>query len=155
MKILSHVNVNLHSASTPGGLIHVLAGTSRNVPNDVMDHPIFDLFVNAGSIVVLKSDEENAEADRDAEIARMLADNPGYESLVSEARISGSPLHLVAANIAKQEAVKNEQTNDDPAVKTEDETSDDKSEAGVDDSDDELDELDEDDDDDSTTTQGK
>jgi hypothetical protein len=40
----------------------------------------------------------------EAEIARMLADFPAYAPQIEEARISGSPLHLVAANIAAKEA---------------------------------------------------
>jgi hypothetical protein len=48
-----------------------------------------------------------AEAKQhEAEIQRMLADHPAYTSQIEETRISGSPLHLVAANIAEQEAAK-------------------------------------------------
>jgi hypothetical protein len=59
------------------------------------------------------TEEDNAK--RDAEIARMLADHPEYVSQIEEARISGSPLHLVAANISEKEGAKSssETTEDD------------------------------------------
>lgn len=40
---------------------------------------------------------------RESEIARMMADFPAYAPRIEEARISGSPLHLVAAGIAVAE----------------------------------------------------
>lgn len=52
-----------------------------------------------------KAKAADAEAaTREAAIAQMLADHPQPEAvaLIEEARVSGSPLHLVAARIAEQ-----------------------------------------------------
>jgi hypothetical protein len=48
-----------------------------------------------------------------AGIQQMLADNPGWDHTgVSTGRISGSPMHLVAARIAKEQAAKQKEKED-------------------------------------------
>lgn len=54
MKILANQNLNLHSASTPGGLIHVHARIPALVPDDVTDHPLFARIVKKGVVVILQ-----------------------------------------------------------------------------------------------------
>jgi hypothetical protein len=56
MHILSHKNINLHSASSPGGLIHIAAGTSKVVPDDVLAHPGFEILVRSGQLVKLAAE---------------------------------------------------------------------------------------------------
>lgn len=65
MHILSHRNINLHSASTDGGLIHIAQGTSKSVPDDVADHPGFAMLLKAGHIVKIAPAEPAAESDAD------------------------------------------------------------------------------------------
>lgn len=54
------------------------------------------------------SDAAVEQATRETEIAQMLVDHPQPEAvaLIAEARISGSPMHLVAARIAAEQAQK-------------------------------------------------
>lgn len=54
LKILTNQNLNLHSASTPGGLIHVHARIPAIVPDDVMDHPLFARIVKKGIVTILQ-----------------------------------------------------------------------------------------------------
>ena len=53
--ILSNRHVNLHSKSTHGGLVHVPAGKKRSVPDDVKNHPGFEVLVEGGILSVLSS----------------------------------------------------------------------------------------------------
>jgi hypothetical protein len=55
MNILASKNINLHSKSTDGGLVHINAGQKKRVPDDVVDHPGFKILVNAGVVTILKS----------------------------------------------------------------------------------------------------
>lgn len=66
MRVLSHKNVNLHSASSEGGLVHIPAGTSKVVPDDVVDHPGFKILRKAGHIVKLADDESTVDLEDDA-----------------------------------------------------------------------------------------
>jgi hypothetical protein len=100
MRVLAHKNLNLHLGS--GKLVHVKKGQVHEVPDDVQNGANFDLLVNSGAIVILK-DTAVDTSDTDAEIARMLKDYPNHQAEIEDARISGSPLHLVAAKIAAQE----------------------------------------------------
>lgn len=63
MNVLSHRHVNLHSASTQGGLIHIPAGVSKTVPDDVADHPGFDLLLKSGQIVKLANPAPEPEPE--------------------------------------------------------------------------------------------
>jgi hypothetical protein len=62
MKILAHRNVNLHTASTADGLVHIPAGTSKDVSDDVAKHPGFALLKKAGFIVQVA--DEPAEPEK-------------------------------------------------------------------------------------------
>ena len=55
MNILTHRNINLHSPSTEGGLVHLNANQKKRVPDDVADHPGFKVLVKSGVVVILKS----------------------------------------------------------------------------------------------------
>jgi hypothetical protein len=55
VNILSHQNINLHSKSTDGGLVHINAGQKKRVPDDVADHPALNLLIKSGVVVVLKA----------------------------------------------------------------------------------------------------
>ena len=67
MNILSHKNINLHSASSEGGLIHIAAGASRVVPDDVTDHPGFAILLKAGDIVKIQDPEPEPEPKAESE----------------------------------------------------------------------------------------
>ena len=60
--IVSKRYLNIHSASTPGGLISLSPGVSKVVPEDVEDHPAFDLLLNA-EIITIKYPAEVPEVD--------------------------------------------------------------------------------------------
>ena len=82
LNILSHKNVNLHSASSEGGLIHFEAGRSKVVPDDVKAHPGFEILLRAGDIVVISGTEPDkpteVSAQRNAEAnADITAQNIG------------------------------------------------------------------------------
>lgn len=53
MRIVSNRNLNLHSASTAGGLLHVPAKIPVAVPEDVSEHPLFRLIVKHGVVTIL------------------------------------------------------------------------------------------------------
>lgn len=111
MKILAHKNINLHSASSKGKLIHIASKQVKIVPDDVVDHPAFDLLLDDGSIVVIKEEEINNVPEG---IKELLEKYPDAANHIEEARISGSPLHLVEARIvADQEAEKNNVSKDE------------------------------------------
>jgi hypothetical protein len=55
VNILTHRNINLHSPSTEGGLVHLNANQKKRVPDDVADHPGFKVLVKSGVVVILKS----------------------------------------------------------------------------------------------------
>lgn len=52
------------------------------------------------------SEPTEEQKQRDAEIERMLKDHPAFVKDIEEARVSGSPMHLVAAKIAAKELSK-------------------------------------------------
>lgn len=119
MKILSHKDVNLHSPSTPGGLLKVHAKRNQIVPDDVADHPAFQWLQDDSTIVVFPDD---IQEQREAELARMLAAHPGFEATLNDARISGSPLQLVEAEIVKAESESDEDGSEEESEDSEDET---------------------------------
>lgn len=57
MKVLADRHLNLHSKSTPGGLVHVPKRHWKTVPDDVLDDPSFEMLVDSGALVVR---DENA-----------------------------------------------------------------------------------------------
>jgi hypothetical protein len=103
VKILAHKNLNLHSASSKGRLIHIASKQVKIVPDDVADHPAFDLLRDDGSIIIIKEEKSD---DIPEGIKELLEKYPDAANHVEEARISGSPLHLVEAKLAAQEAEK-------------------------------------------------
>jgi hypothetical protein len=54
MKIISNQNINLRSASSPGGLVHVKAKTPTLVPDDVAGKS-FNFLIKHGVVSILKS----------------------------------------------------------------------------------------------------
>lgn len=89
MKILAHKNVNLQTKTTGTGLVSLRSGKTHIVPDDVAEFPAFNMLKKDGYITVQEDVEESEE-----------------HPLIKEARISGSPMHLVAAKIAQEEADK-------------------------------------------------
>lgn len=134
MKILSHKNINLHSASTPGGLLSIQAKRNLIVPDDVADHPAFQWLQDDGTIVVFPDD---IQEQREAELARMLAAHPGFEATLNDARISGSPLQLVEAEIVKAET---EKTEDETESESDEDGSEEESEDSEDETEEEIEE---------------
>jgi len=66
-KILSHGNFNLHSASTPGGLIFCPMKKVTRVPDDVVDNPGYKILIDAGLIKDLNpTAPEPSEAELEA-----------------------------------------------------------------------------------------
>lgn len=63
LRVLSTKNLNLHSASTGGGLIHVPAKRVTRVPLDVQDHPAFEWLEDDGTLTVLANRISNREAE--------------------------------------------------------------------------------------------
>ncbi len=63
MRIVATRHLNLHSKSSPGGLVHLTARVSKTVPDDVQEHPLFDRLVDAGVIALLKAKEKPAPAE--------------------------------------------------------------------------------------------
>lgn len=61
MKVFPRRNHNLHSKSTPGGLVHVPANRVTEVPDDVTDHPAFDDLVDSGELTVVSSETKAEE----------------------------------------------------------------------------------------------
>lgn len=57
MRVIADRHLNLHSASTEGGLVHVPRRRAKIVPDDVQEHPMFDRLVKHGNISVLKGDQ--------------------------------------------------------------------------------------------------
>jgi hypothetical protein len=53
MKIIANRNLNLFSASTVGGLIYVQMRVVKIVPDDVKDHPQWNILVKSGTVAVL------------------------------------------------------------------------------------------------------
>jgi hypothetical protein len=61
VKVLSHRTINLHSASAPGGLVHILAKIPKTVPNDVENEPGFDMLVSDGILAILRDSEQDSD----------------------------------------------------------------------------------------------
>lgn len=68
MRILAHKSVNLHSESLgENGLVHIPAGVSKAVPDDVVKHPGFKMLEKSGHIVRLaEAEPEQQEEDAGA-----------------------------------------------------------------------------------------
>jgi hypothetical protein len=62
MKVISHRNINLHSASTQGGLIHVPAKRVVIVPDDVDEHPQIGYLTKDGTLQVLEGPGRKTKA---------------------------------------------------------------------------------------------
>lgn len=62
MKIVATRHLNLHSKSAPGGLHYVSAKKGAIVPDDVQDHPSFDLLVKNGVVTILSKKKTPAPA---------------------------------------------------------------------------------------------
>src|SRR5271166_1677580 len=58
MKIVTLRNLNLHSKSTPGGLVHVPKRRATLVPNDVTEMSTFAALVKSGEVRILNSKVE-------------------------------------------------------------------------------------------------
>jgi hypothetical protein len=56
--IITKRNVNLHSKSTPGGLVFVAKDKVHTVPDDVADEPQIKLLKKSGHLTVLKSPKD-------------------------------------------------------------------------------------------------
>lgn len=106
MKILAHKNLNLHSASSKGRLIHIANKQVKIVPDDVADHPAFDLLRDDGSIIVIKEDKTD-------DIPEEIKEPVDAADHIEETHISGSPLHLVEAKLAAKEAEKENDVSKD------------------------------------------
>ena len=63
MIVLANRNVNLHSKSVHNGLVHLRSGKKARVPDDVRDHPGFDLLVDGGAISILSDKVKAPEAE--------------------------------------------------------------------------------------------
>lgn len=70
---------------------------------DVAEHDALDGQWHETPVSHEQAEQVELQRLHDAEIARMLNDYPAYESVIEDARVSGSPLHLVAAKIADAE----------------------------------------------------
>jgi hypothetical protein len=81
MKILTRYNINLHSDSTPGGLVHVNKDEVTIVPDDVNNHPMFEVSVNSGDITVLTGTEPAVVGSSSAISGDPLHDPADEESL--------------------------------------------------------------------------
>lgn len=58
MIVIADRNLNLHSASTEGGIVFLPKRVAKNVPDDVVDHPMFNHLRKHAVISVLKDKEE-------------------------------------------------------------------------------------------------
>lgn len=72
MKVVSsRINLNLHSPSTNGGLIHLMKDKAARVPDDVEEHPAFRQAVDCGTIAVISEQPdpkpEPEESDKEPE----------------------------------------------------------------------------------------
>jgi len=52
-RIVADRNLNLHSKSTKGGLVHLSARVAKLVPEDVADHFFFQRLVESGTVTLL------------------------------------------------------------------------------------------------------
>lgn len=58
MRVIADRNLNLHSKSTEGGLVNLPKRSARVVPDDVVEHPMFNHLKKHGVIAVLKDRAE-------------------------------------------------------------------------------------------------
>jgi hypothetical protein len=58
VRVIADRNLNLHSKSTEGGLVHLPKRVAKIVPDDVEDHPMFGRLKKYGVIAVLKDRAE-------------------------------------------------------------------------------------------------
>jgi len=112
------------------GLVFVAANTPTRVPNDVEEEIGFKMMENAGELKVLDridDEEENTQLEatkqqaeenieREEKIDYLLEEYPQYQSMITEARITGSSLDELEAEIEKLEnAPKDEDEPEEPA----------------------------------------
>jgi hypothetical protein len=62
MRIVADRHLNLHSPSTQGGLVFVPQKEATVVPEDVREHPAFNLLVKNGHVSVLKPNSNDPVA---------------------------------------------------------------------------------------------
>lgn len=79
MKVFPRRNHNLHSKSTPGELVHAPANRVTEVPDDVVDHPAFDLLEDSGELTVVSS-ETKAEQGKSVKEAFNPPSKPDEDS---------------------------------------------------------------------------
>ena len=82
MKVLLHKNVNLHSPSSPNGLVSVTKGIAAEIPDDVVGDPGFHFLKGEGSLIVLddiKTFEEVDEEDADSPVEPAKVDGEDTE----------------------------------------------------------------------------
>lgn len=93
----------------PHALIEALVGRVDRIVEHLRGH---GLHVENASGTAAKRVPEPATDTQQAAIQQMLKDNPGSEAGFAAGRSSGSPLHLVAAQAAADEAAKNAAAED-------------------------------------------
>jgi hypothetical protein len=72
-RVISSRNLNLHSQSTQGGLVHVPAKRATEVHEDVQDHPAFKILIDSGDLVILQS----GTASKIKRARPIVGENPG------------------------------------------------------------------------------
>jgi len=102
MIIKSTRHVNLHSPSFNGtradqlGLVHVPANQAVRVPDDVEDHPGFDLLVKDGTVTIHRGGKKNRAksrpTDEQIQAARSQTDVRGKEPQIKPLEDEDSPL---------------------------------------------------------------
>ena len=100
IKLIAHRNLNFHSRSTEGGLVHAPAKRPVRVPDDVREHPMFRHLVKKGVVSILGGDDAKKFAtqkvnvpniedvkDEDREDDEVGSKEPANSSLIPEAEV--------------------------------------------------------------------
>lgn len=116
MKILAHKNLNLHSASYPGGLVNVSAGRPSEVPDDIQDHPAYQWLIDEGTIVVLTSDPDDS-GDVDGGLHGKVGSDATADGLHGKVGLDGEETEEIDSEEADPEDEEDTETEEEEATK--------------------------------------
>jgi hypothetical protein len=88
LRIFANQNVNLHSPSSEGGLVNIQKGEYKDVPEDVNEHPSFEVLVENKVIDIIhrfesvleKKQEQTPKTAAESALGAEIPEEPGSGS---------------------------------------------------------------------------